>query len=198
MRRAAPRPFAAAIAAVAFGALGACVETTRTSDGRPAAPEPVAPPRTPTEAPINAVVLIAAPAVDTNGNQWRDRIDTTVYLFARPHDMPTFRQGTIGFAIFPMGGAGSPGRPGTPLRTWSFDAQELQAKRSMALFGPCYQLSLSLLDGKGDDRLPVEAVDLVASFTAPDGAPVWTEGVTTIQLGRVPASSSGRSTRSAS
>lgn len=190
---------AAVVAAMASSApLASCVETTRTSDGRPPVPEPVKPVVTPTEAPINAVVLIAGPPVDTNGNLWRDRIDATVYLFARPHDMPAFRSGTLDFAVYAMGGAGSPSRPGTPIRTWRFDAAALESKRAVALFGPCYQMSLSLLAEGGEDRLAVDAVDLVASFTAPDAAPVWTEGVTTIQLGQVPSSnSSARPARAA-
>lgn len=192
-RRAAP----IAAAAVAALALAGCVETTRTSDGRPPTPEPVRPAMTPTEAPINAVVVIAGPPVDTNGNLWRDRIDVTVYLFARPHDMPTFREGSIEFAIYTMGGAGSPSKPGTPLRSWTFDAEELLSRRAVVLFGPCYQVSLSLLADKQDDRLPVEAVDLTAVFTAPGRDPVWAEGVTTIQLGKVPTSA-GRGSRPAS
>ena len=184
----------AAVAACAL--VAGCVETTRTSDGRPPVPEPVKPLVTPAEAPINAVVLITGQPIDTNGNLWRDRIDATVYLFAEPHRMPAFREGTLEFAVYPMGGAGSPSRPGKAIRTWTFSAEELLAKRSMTGFGPCYQVSLSLLADGASDRLPVDAVDLSVSFRAPDSAPVWTEGVTTIQLGQ--ASSSSRPMRSAS
>lgn len=182
------------IAAIVAG----CVQTTSTADGRSPVPEPTRAVVTPAEAPVNAVVLMAGPPVDTNGNLWRDRIDATIYLFARPHEMPAFRQGTLEFAIYPVGGAGSPSRPGKPIRTWTLDAQQLMALRGMTQFGPCYQVSLSLLVDGGSDRLPVDAVDLAVAFKAPDSPTVWAEGVTSLQLGQMPSSSSGRPTRSAS
>jgi len=181
--------FGAAIVVAAAVAVAGCVETTTSADGRAPAPEPVPATMTPAEAPINAVVIVAGPPVDTNGNLWRDRIDLAVYLFSQPHPTPAFRNGSIDFVIYPMGRAGSPDRPGQPMRTWTFDAAALASSRSMAVFGPCHQFSLSLLADGGDDRLQLDCVDLVAVFRPPSGEPVWTHGVTTIQLGRTPGSS---------
>lgn len=189
---------AGAIAGAVAGAVS-CVETTTTSDGRAPAPEPTRASVTPPEAPINAVVLIAGPPVDTNGNLWRDRIDVSVYLFAQPHPTPAFRDGSFEFVIYPMGRAGTPDRPGRPLRSWIFGPNDVAAARSMAVFGPCHQFSLSLLADGGDDRLPVESVDLMAAFRPVLGEPVWTQGVTTIQLGKTPTTTgSSRGPRSAS
>ncbi|MBX3354182.1 MAG: hypothetical protein KF724_00610 [Phycisphaeraceae bacterium] len=140
------------------------------------------------------MVLIARPAVDTNGNLWRDRIDLTVYLFAQPFPTPVFREGELDFFIYPVGQAGSPDAPGVPLRKWTVDPQTMAALRGMSLPGPCYNLGLSLLADGRTDELPVDAVDLAAVFRAPGQPPVWTQGVTTVQLGMV-VPESGRSSR---
>lgn len=171
--------------ALSLGVLSGCVKTTSSNDGRAPTPPPVAPPSTPGEAPANAVVLITRPAVDTNGNLWRDRIDLTVYLFAQPFPTPVFREGELEFLIYPMGRSGTQQSPGKPLRTWRFDAAMLNAMRGMSLPGPCYNLSISLLADGGTDKLPLDAVDLAACFRAPGEAPVWTQALTTVQLGTV-------------
>lgn len=181
--------------------LASCVQSTRTSDGRSPSPEPVAPPSTPAEAPANAVVLISRPAVDTNGNLWRDRVELTIYLFAQPFPTPVFRDGDLEFAIFPVGGAGTPQSPGTPLRTWKIDAETLAALRGMSLPGPCYNVAISLLADGGTDLLRLDAVDLAARFRAPGQELVWAQGVTTIQLGMASeagAASASPASRSAS
>lgn len=190
--------FAALLAATTL--LASCVQSTRTSDGRAPSPQPVAPPSTPEEAPANAVVLIARPAVDTNGNLWRDRVELTVYLFAQPFPTPVFRDGDLEFAIFPVGQAGTPQSPGTPLRTWKIDAETLAALRGMSLPGPCYNVAISLLADGGTDLLRLDAVDLAARFRAPGMEPVWAQGVTTVQLGMVSdgGGSSSSPSRSAS
>jgi len=164
---------------------GACVETTTSADGRAPTMQPVTAPSTPDAAPANAVVLIARPAVDTDGNLWRDRMEVTVYLFAQPFPTPVFREGVLEFSIYPIGQAGTPSAMGTPLRTWSVDPQTLSSLRGMSLPGPCYNIALSLLANGQSDKLPAESVDLAATFKAPNEAPVWTQGVTTIQLGTV-------------
>jgi len=182
---------------LAVGAIGAllllsgCVQSTTTGDGRAPAPQPIAAPSTPSEAPANAVVLIARPAVDTNGNLWRDRVELTVYLFAQPYPTPVFREGELEFMIYPVGRANTPETAGRPLRTWTIDARTLDALRGMSLPGPCYNLALNLLADGGSDKLPVDAVDLVACFKPTGSAPVWTQGVTTVQLGTVGADSPG-------
>lgn len=187
---------ALATAAVTSALLGAgCVETTTSTDGRAPAMQPTASPTTPQEAPANAVVLITRPAVDSNGNLWRDRFELTAYLFAQPFPAPVFREGELEFSIYPLGRAGTPDKPGQALRTWKIDAQSLDSLRGMSLPGPCYNIALSLLADGGTDKLPVDAVDLAACFKAPNEPPVWTQGVTTVQFGSVAAdsgSSSGR------
>lgn len=191
-----PRWFQAPVIRVALLSIvasmpAACVQTTSSGDGRAPAMQPVSAPSTPQDAPANAVVLIARPASDTNGNLWRDRLELTAYLFAQPFPTPVFRTGELEFLIYPPGKAGSPSAPGKPLRTWTIDPQSLESLRGMSLPGPCYNLALSLLADGGTDKLPFDSVDLAACFRAPNEPPIWTQGTTTIQLGSVASEASG-------
>ena len=162
-----------------------CQQTITTSDGTAPAPKPTAPVPAPRTARPNALAITFAPKpADTDGNLLPDTLQVTAYLFSRPHPTPMFEDGTMHFAIYKIGDAGNPERPGTdPLRQWSFSVEQVRAIRSTSLAGPCHELSLSLFDKGGSDVLPVESVDLVAWFLPSDGGdPVWMRGVRGVQF----------------
>ena len=164
---------------------GGCQQTITTSDGAAPAPRVTAPTPAPPAARANALAITFAPKpADTNGNLLPDTLQLTAYLFAKPHPTPVFAEGSLYFAIYRLGQAGTPDVPGTePLRSWVFGAEQVRAMRSMSLAGPCHELSLSLLDAGGTDVLPVESVDLVAWFQPADGGePVWMRGVRGVQF----------------
>lgn len=162
-----------------------CQQTITTSDGTAPAPKLTAPAPAPASARANALAITFAPKpADTNGNLLPDSLQVTAYLFSKPHPTPMFVDGSMHFAIYRMGQAGTPDKMGPdPLRTWSFGAEQVRAMRSMSLAGPCHELSLSLLDAGGTDVLPVESVDLVAWFQPADGGEtVWMRGVRGVQF----------------
>lgn len=178
---------ARATAIVLAAALAACETTVTTSDGGPPAMKPreIEPP--PKGARPNALAVTFAPKpIDTDGNLLPDTLQVTAYLFARPHKSPVFADGSMSFAIFRPGEAGTPDRPGAePLRTWRFDSDLVRALRSQALVGPCHEISLSLLADGGRDQLPVESVDLVAWFEPADGSErIWLRGVRSVQYAK--------------
>lgn len=170
-------------AAIAFG-IG-CETSRQTSDGRPMPPTPRDAPTTPTAAPINAMAVVLGPKPgDTNGNLRPDLIQIEVYLFARPHPTPVWRDGTFEFTIFPSGQAGSPDQPNPePLRSWTFEPDRLLALRSRTLIGESYTIGLSLLENGASDNLGVASVDLLATWRPADGGPpVFIQGVRTVSL----------------
>ena len=176
----------AACCAAALVAAG-CQQTITTSDGTAPAPKLTAPAPAPASARANALAITFAPKPsDTNGNLLPDTLQVTAYLFAKPHPTPLFADGTMHFAIYRMGQAGTPDKTGPdPLRVWSFGNEQVRTMRSMSLAGPCHELSLSLLDAGGTDVLPVESVDLVAWFQPSDGGEtVWMRGVRGVQFQR--------------
>lgn len=176
----------AALFACGLVAIG-CQQTITTSDGTAPAPKLTAPTPAPATARANALAITFAPKpADTNGNLLPDTLQVTAYLFAKPHPTPLFVDGSLHFAIYRMGQAGTPDKMGPdPLRAWSFGAERVGAMRSMSLAGPCHELSLSLLDAGGTDVLPVESVDLVAWFQPADGGEtVWMRGVRGVQFQR--------------
>lgn len=167
-------------------AIAGCVTTNvQTSDGRPAPPAPRVAPVTPDAAPVTAVAAVFGPKpLDTNGNLLPDTIQVELYLFAQPFPTPVLRPGTFVISIYPMGQAGSPDRPAPdPLRSWTIDGEALAKARVQALAGPCFRLSLSLLDGGASDDLGVSSVDVVVRFR-PEGDErfVAMTGVRTISL----------------
>lgn len=178
---------ATATALLSLALAAGCQTTVTTSDGGPPAPKPRDAEAPPKNARVNAVAVTFAPKPsDTNGNLLPDTLQTTVYLFSRPHKSPIFADGDIGFAIYRLGEAGTPDRPGpNPLRSWDFSRDEVAAARSQALVGPCHEIALSLLADGGRDDIPVESVDLVAWFDPADGGErVWLRGVRSVQYPR--------------
>lgn len=177
----------ASIAATLALTLASCQQTITTSDGAAPSPKPTQPVPPPVTARANALAITFAPKPsDTNGNLLPDTLAVTAYLFAKPHPTPLFADGSLHFAIYRLGQAGTSDQPGTdPLRSWSFGTAQVQAMRSMSLAGPCHELTLSLLDSGGTDALPVESVDLIAWFTPADGGDkVWLRGVRGVQFPR--------------
>ena len=167
--------------------VASCQQTITTSDGTAPAPKLTAPAPVSASARANALAITFAPKpADTNGNLLPDSLQVTAYLFAKPHPTPMFVDGTMHFAIYRMGSAGTPDKIGPdPLRSWSFGTEQVRAMRSMSLAGPCHELSLSLLESGGTDVLPVEFVDLVAWFQPVDGGEtVWMRGVRGVQFPR--------------
>ncbi len=151
-----------------------------------AKPVEVAPP--PVSSLPNAIAITFAPKpVDTDGNDRPDTLQVTVFLFARPHPAPHWCEGAFHFAIYPPGRAGTPSHPGSaPIREWELSADSVQAARTRALVGPCYEFNLSLLEGGNSDALEQESVDLVAWFQPSAGGPrVWLRGIRAVQFPRL-------------
>jgi len=175
-----------ALPVVALLLSAGCVTTNvETSDGRPAPPTPRAAPSTPTDAPITAVAAVFGPKpLDTNGNLLPDTIQVEMYLFAQPYPTPTLRDGEFDIMVYPMGKAGSPDQPSPdPLRSWTVSGERLRAARAQALAGPCYRLSLCLLDDGRPDDLGVTSVDIIVRFRpATGGRTVAMTGVRTLSL----------------
>jgi len=162
-----------------------CQTTVTTADGSAPAPKPVEAAPPPVSAKPNALAVTFAPKpTDSNGNSLPDTLHITAYLFSRPHATPMFADGSFHFAMYRMGQAGTPARPGAdPVRSWSFGPQVVAGARSASLAGPCHEFVLSLLDSNGSDVLPVESVDLVAWFEPADGGEaVWLRGVRGVQF----------------
>ncbi len=181
------------MSALAFGflsfllsACGAANNTSRPNalaDPRPMPPEPREAPETPADAKADALVLqVAAKPRDTNGNQYPDLIEVQANLFARPHPMPLHEEGAFIFRLYPGGRTDDPAV--TPIREWRIEGDALDESRVInPLFGPTYQITLSILD-EGTDRLPLMSADLVASFEPADGrAPVVRREVHKMQIG---------------
>jgi hypothetical protein len=180
-----PRRNPAAWAALVVLLAAGCETTVETSDGRRMPPAPREGPRTPEDAPLNAMAIMLGPKpLDTNGNLRPDTIQVEAYLFARPFPAPLHREGTFEFAIYAPGRAGSPQAPNPdPIRAWSIPPEQAAALRSRSLIGPCYAISLSLLDGGGTDSIGEQTVDLIARFAPADGSPVVSiTGVQTVSM----------------
>lgn len=179
--------FRSAVLLASMLAAVGCQQTITTSDGTAPAPRLTAPTPAPVTARANALAITFAPKpADTNGNLLPDTLQVTAYLFAKPHPTPLFVDGSMNYAIYRPGQAGTPDKVGAePLRSWAFGVEQVRAMRSMSLAGPCHELSLSLLDAGGTDVLPVESVDLVAWFQPADGGEtVWMRGVRGVQFPR--------------
>ncbi|MFO0784406.1 MAG: hypothetical protein U0636_12060 [Phycisphaerales bacterium] len=176
------------VASLVCGAALLCgCETVKseTSDGRPMPPASrnVAPP--PQDAPINAVSVLYGPKpTDSDANGRPDRLSIEIYLFAQPYPVPTWRDGTITIQAFRPKQAGTAETRGKhPLKTWRIPTSQLDLGRFRSLIGEGYRFQVSLLDDGGTDVLPVNTLDLVASFTPPSSqAAVWSDGVRSISF----------------
>ncbi len=165
----------------------ACETKITTSDGTAPVRKPTAIPMVPAGAKPNAMAVTFGPKpADSDGNLLPDSLHITAYLFSKPHPAPLFCAGTFHFSIYRMGQASSVETAGgEPLRAWVMSAEAAQAARSVALAGPCYEFTLSLLSNHGSDALPVESVDLVAWFEPSDASGrVWLRGVRSVQFSR--------------
>jgi hypothetical protein len=162
-----------------------CQETTRSTGfgTRPLPPKPRAARPTPADARTDAVVLnVSAAPLDSNGNGHPDLILATVHLFDQRYPPPLHEEGVLIFELCRPGEAGMPGR--SPLRVWRIDAEAMGAMRSRSVFGPCYQMRLSLLEDGGTDLLPVTGADILTRFEPADGrAAVHASDINHVQLG---------------
>lgn len=162
---------------------GCQTESVTTSDGRPMPPEPraITPPPSGT-IPDDMMFLVGSKPTDSNGNGYPDLISITVALFARPHQTPLHAPGSFTFELYPMGRAGAPNVE--PICSWTITAEEAALQRTRAVYGPCYQFEITLLDA-GGDRFTLGRGDLVCRFQ-PDGdhPVVRNKGIRTIQIGR--------------
>ncbi len=147
-------------------------------------------PATPRDAPpvpegavVNRIVfMVGSKPLDTDGNGFPDRIDTTVTLFAYPHPTPLWSEGRLVYSVFIKGDARLD--DATPIVEWSFEGDELEQARAVSQVGRQYRASLSLYM-TGSDRLPFSEVDVVCRFEPADGGPaVHCTGVRTLQIGR--------------
>ena len=165
----------------------ACETKTTTSDGTAPVRKPTLSPVAPAGTMPNAMAVTFGPKpADSDGNLFPDSLNITAYLFSKPHPAPLFCAGTFHFSIYRLGQSSSVETAGgEPLREWVMSAEVAHASRSIALAGPCYEFTLSLLSNHGSDALPVQSVDLVAWFEPSDASGrVWLRGVRSVQFAR--------------
>jgi hypothetical protein len=173
----------------AVAMIGGC-ETVRvsSSDGRPMPPKPRPAPKAPAWAKPNRLALLVGSTIDSNGNGFPDLVHVTTVLFTQtsPSANPIAieGQGTFIFTLHRLGEVGDPETE--PIAEWRFGPETLPAARSTAMYGPCYQFRLSLLE-HGTDRLPPTAADLRARFepTEEGGESIrCSDEIRTVQIGR--------------
>ena len=82
--------------------LAACQsETIARGVARPMPAAPHAAPPVPEGAVVNRIVfMVGSKPLDTDGNGFPDRIDTTVTLFAYPHPTPLWSKGRLVYSVF--------------------------------------------------------------------------------------------------
>lgn len=144
---------------------GCVTETSSTALGEPPTPKPrkIAP--APQTAPINDLAMLKAmQPVDTNGNGYPNRLDVSVYLFARPFPVPRFAKGTLVFSLYPPSTYDvREGYGAEPIIQWRFDAERMLAARFQNVVGQGYAVSLDLNE-VGISTLEYDSADLVTSF----------------------------------
>lgn len=146
-------------------AAGCVTETTTTALGEPPTPKPrkIAP--APQSSPINDLAFLKAMyPVDTNGNGYPNRLDVSVYLFARPYPVPRFAKGTMVFSLYPPSTYDvRDGYGADPIVQWRFDADRMRGARFQNVVGQGYAFSLDLNE-VGISALAYDSADLVTSF----------------------------------
>ncbi len=168
----------------AFALAGCETGRVTTSDGRPMPPAPrrVAP--VPDGVSANRMAFsVGVKPEDSNANGFPDLIRASVSLFHKPGYNLSLRQdGVFVFELYSAGLADQPGA--TPAHVWRFTGEDVTKAETAAIYGPCYQFTLSLV-GSGAERVPKMRADLVCRFEPADGSPaVVSEGVRSIQIGR--------------
>lgn len=183
MIRHAPNLFASMVILASLVLLGCATETVTTSDGRPRSERPRAAPVTPDTARINRMAfMVGSKPDDTTGNGYPDLIRVTVVLFAQPHPMAVRGEGTFQFDLYPFGTANRPDVE--PIASWTLEGDAVSEAHSSGYYGPAYQFRLSLLEAGGDEY-PFMSADLRCSFIPADGsAPVRSQGVRSIRIGK--------------
>jgi hypothetical protein len=172
---------------VGFGMVTALgCQSTRSYGGyhRPLPPEPRPLQPAPPDARANALVLnVSAASLDTNGNGYPDLIQATVHLFDTRYPPAIWEEGAFVFLLHAPGAAGDPET--RALREWRIEGESLQHAQARSAFGDCYHFRLSLLDGGGTDRLPVNMADIQCWFEPADGRNFTYAGeVASIRIGR--------------
>jgi hypothetical protein len=175
--------FVACVCIVA--ALASC-ETSKvtTSDGRPMPPEPRAVQQVPEGVAANRMAFsVGIKPEDSNSNGFPDLIRVSVSLFRKPEYNMSLRQdGSFVFELFAAGAAAQP--DAEPVHAWLFTGDDVRQAETDAIYGPCYQFTLSLA-GTEVERVPRVRADLLCRFIPADGStPVVSEGVRSIQIGR--------------
>ncbi|MBL1216356.1 MAG: hypothetical protein D8M59_02555 [Planctomycetes bacterium] len=119
---------------------------------------------------------------DTNNNRVGDRISTMVYFWTRSYKLPIRAHGTLCFSLYPSGTVGR--TDSQPICEWVFEGDALSRYVSRTSAGDGYYFELSLLQANGQDGddLGMKSADLVATFTANDGAEPVSSGVSTVLL----------------
>ena len=164
------RLFCMMLMTATLSSFGCVSETTSTALGEPPTPRPrrVAP--APQSAPINDLALLKAMyPVDTNGNGHPNRLDVSVYLFARPYPVPRFADGTLVFSLYPPSSYDRrEGVGAEPIVEWRFDPGRMRAARFQNVVGQGYALALDL-DEFGITSLQYNSADLVTAFEPAEG-----------------------------
>jgi hypothetical protein len=164
--------------------LGGCrTERVVTSDGRPMPPKAVAPPTTPAGSQINRMAfMVGSKPEDTTGNGYPDLIRVTVALFSEPHPIAIHADGAFEFVLYAGGDASR--ADAEPLARWRKEGEAVRRARGLTGFGESYHFNLSLAEA-GGDVYPLTSADMRCIFHPADGsAPVRSEGVRSIQIGR--------------
>jgi hypothetical protein len=120
---------------------------------------------------------------DSNSNGFPDLIRASVSLFRKPEYSTSLRQdGSFVFELFAAGASAQ--TDGEPVHAWLFQGEDVRLAETNAIYGPCYQFTLSLA-GTEVERIPRARADLRCRFIPADGSdPVVSEGVRSIQIGR--------------
>lgn len=184
------RPMRTIAAGVALMLLSCVIqfgcETERvvTSDGRPLPEPPRAVPDAPPTARVNRMALmVGSKPEDSNGNGYPNLIRATVALFAHPHPTSVRAEGIF---VFTLWGPGDVGRPhATPIAQWRVEPEDVRRVVANAIYGPAYLFQLDLTAATGGDQFQLASADLRCAFHPADGgAPVTSDGVRSIQIGR--------------
>ena len=152
-------------------AVSGCVsETTSSALGEPPSPKPRRVSPAPQTAPINDIAMLKAMyPVDTNGNGYPNRLNVSVFLFARPYPVPRFANGTLVFSLYPPSAYDRrEGFGADPIVEWRIDSQRMRGARFQNVVGQGYALSLDLAEF-GITSLGYDSADLVTSFEPADG-----------------------------
>ena len=180
---------------------GCQTDRITTSDGWPLPPEPTAMPVPPASLKADCMVFsVGAKPDDTNNNGFPDAIRASVALFSTTHPTALREDGEFVFMLYQQGRSMTPDNQ--PIAQWRMSGETIRHAQSMAMYGPCYLFTLSLLDpaarvnssdgsrpAGAPDHLPLDRADMICRFEPTDGSPaVQSSGVRTIQIGaRMPA-----------